>query len=186
MPSHGPAHSSTSSNSPALCHPGWGLPLWWDGGRRLERRGDPVPALREGLWKERIQQYPVPTASGLDLELCRERGSSWKGGRAGGQQGQPSCRRHPGLRTQSTVGDVSSNPWLACPSRSTLPDPHSDPPSFLGLPRSPVPLASLSPLAHRSFPAAPYPHQGPSMFPCSHAFWPLKLNLGIPSFRCSP
>lgn len=51
------------------------------------------------------QQYPVPTASGFDLELCRERGSSWKGGRAGGQQGQPSCRMYPGSRTQSTVGD---------------------------------------------------------------------------------
>ena len=42
-------------------------------------RMNTVPALREGLWKRTQQQYPVPAASGLDLELWGERGSSWKG-----------------------------------------------------------------------------------------------------------
>ena len=58
VPSHGPAHFSTSSNSPALGHPGWGLPLWWDGAWRFgaERGGDTVPALREG--REALHALP--------------------------------------------------------------------------------------------------------------------------------
>lgn len=49
------------------------------------------------------QQYPVPMASGLDLELCGERGSSWKGqGRRPAEAAFLQVIQD--LRTQSTVG----------------------------------------------------------------------------------
>lgn len=74
VPSHGPAHSSTSSNSPALGHPGWGLPLWWDGARRFgaESGGDTVPALREGLWKRTQQQYPAGSRTQSTVEDSKQ------------------------------------------------------------------------------------------------------------------
>lgn len=140
------------------------------GPRGLGLRGgshSPCPQGR-GYGKGHSSRYLCArAASGLDLESCGERGSSWKGQGRRSQQGRPSCRMHPGSRTQSTVGTVSSKFWLA-PCQTPIPNP----PSFLWLPASPWPASSLAP---RSFPAA---------LPSPRPIY--VFNLGIPSFCCSP
>lgn len=48
VPSHGPAHSSTSSNSPALSHPEWGCLYGGMGPRGLGLRGGESQSLPSG------------------------------------------------------------------------------------------------------------------------------------------